>query len=137
MNFETLLTNSEHDLSLFTADEIESFRQKVYEKETKGKLKQFVRCIVRDKEIQLKPEEIVRQLYLQKLIDEYGYAKDRIKVEYPAAFGNRKGSIDIVILDKDDLTAVYIAIEVKKAKRKDGVAQLKSYFHSTGAPIGV
>lgn len=137
MNFETLLTNSEHDLSLFTADEIESFRQKVYEKETKGKLKQFVRCIVRDKEIQLKPEEIVRQLYLQKLIDEYGYAKDRIKVEYPAAFGNRKGSIDIVILDKDDLTAVYIAIEVKKAKRKDGVDQLKSYFHSTGAPIGV
>ncbi len=137
MNFETLLTNSEHDLSLFTAAEIESFRQRTYDKDAKGKTKQFVRCLVRDKEIQLKPEEIVRQLYLEKLTGEYGYPKSLLRVEYPAAFGNRKGAIDVVILDKDDPTAVYIAIEIKKAKRKDGVDQLKSYFHSTGSPIGV
>ena len=41
MNFETLLTNSEHDLSLFTAAEIESFRRRVYDKKTKGKSKQY------------------------------------------------------------------------------------------------
>lgn len=33
----------------------------------------FVKCILRDKDIQLKPEEIVRQLFTHRLIKEYGY----------------------------------------------------------------
>ena len=137
MNFETLLLNSEHDLSLFTAAEIESFRQRTYDKDVKGKTKQFVRCLVRDKEIQLKPEEIVRQLFLEKLMGEYGYAKDRLRVEYPANFGTRQGYIDIVVTDKINPNKPYIVVEIKKAKRTDGINQLKSYFHSTRSPIGV
>lgn len=86
MNFETLLTNSEHDLSLYTVAEIESFRQRTYDKDVKGKTRQFVHCLIRDKEIQLKPEEIVRQLYLEKLTGEYGCPKTLVKVEFLESF---------------------------------------------------
>ena len=35
-------------------------------KTVRGKERPFVNCIVRDKDIQLKPEEVVRQLYADK-----------------------------------------------------------------------
>ncbi|TXK93389.1 hypothetical protein BMR11_17025 [Methylococcaceae bacterium CS5] len=41
----------------------------------------YITCIVRKKDIQLKPEEIVRQLYAARLINQYGYTKKRIKFE--------------------------------------------------------
>lgn len=44
---------------------------------------------------------------------------------------------DICIFDKQNTTAPYILIEVKKPKLKDGKEQLKSYCHATGAPMGV
>ena len=34
--------------------------------------KAYVNCIIRDKEIQLKPEEVIRQLYTDKLIKTFG-----------------------------------------------------------------
>ncbi len=94
-------------------------------------------CIVRDKEIQLKPEEIVRQLYAVRLIKEYGYPKKRLAFEYPVNFGKEKKKADIVIFDKDRLDAAYVIVELKKPKLKDGKNQLRSYCNATGAPIGV
>ena len=99
--------------------------------------KAYVNCIIRDKEIQLKPEEIIRQLYAAKLIDTYGYPKQRIKFEHAVSFGRETKSADIVIFDKDRPLVEYIIVEVKKPKLKDGKEQLRSYCNATGAPIGV
>ena len=87
----------------------------------------YIPCLIRDKDIKLTPEEVVRQLYIDKLINEYGYTKSRIQVEYSVHFGREVKRADIVIMDKIQTTAVYIIIEVKKPKFKDGKEQLKSY----------
>lgn len=93
--------------------------------------------MVRDKDIVLKPEEVVRQLFIDKLINEYGYSTSRMQVEYPVYFGREVKRADIVIMDEDRPLVPYIVVEVKKPKLKDGKDQLKSYCNSTGAPIAV
>ena len=45
--------------------------------------------------------------------------------------------VGYVIFDKKDTRAVYIMVELKKPKLKDGKEQLKSYCNATGAPIGI
>ena len=86
-----------------------------------------------------KPEEIVRQLYLNRLMDRFGYPVERIAVEKPVWFGSsvHGKATDIVVWDKDDKTAAQIIIEFKKPKRTDRLEQLKSYLNAEGAPIGV
>lgn len=103
----------------------------------KGKQTFYVKCLIRNKEIKLKPEEIVRQLYLARLLNEYGYPKQRLAVELPVKFGSETKFADICIFDKDHPTSAYILVELKKPKFKDGKDQLKSYCHATGSPIGV
>lgn len=87
--------------------------------------------------MKLTPEEIIRQLYIEKLINEYGYPVSRIELEHAVSFGREKKRADIVIFDKDQITTPYIIVELKKPKLKDGKEQLKSYCNATGAPIGV
>ena len=98
---QSILKDSNYHLDLFFPDEIASLQKRVSIKTTRGKETAFVTCIVRDKEIQLKPEEIVRQLYAARLIKKYGYPKKRLAFEYPVNFGREKKSADIVIFDKD------------------------------------
>lgn len=133
----SILKDSNYHLALFSTDEIESLRKEVFTKTTRGKETAYIKCIVREKDIQLKPEEIVRQLYAARLINEYGYSKKRLAFEYPVNFGREKKSADIVIFDKDRSDTSYIVIELKKPKLKDGKNQLRSYCNATGAPIGV
>lgn len=134
---QTILKDSNYDLALFSVGEIESLRKVVFTKTTRGKETPFIKCIVRDKDIQLKPEEIVRQLYAARLINSYGYPKKRLAFEYSVNFGREKKSADIVIFDKDRSDTAYIVVELKKPKLKDGKNQLRSYCNATGAPIGV
>ena len=129
----SILKDSQYNLSIFTPIEITAFEKKIIVKNNKP----YIQCFIREKEIQLKPEEVVRQLYASKLIKDYGYSKQRIKFEHPVQFGRQTKSADIVIFDKDRPTVEYIIVEVKKPKLKDGKEQLKSYCNATGAPIGV
>ena len=131
------LRDSRYDLALFTKDEIAALRAKVFTKTARGKETPYVTCIVRNKAIQLRPEEIVRQLYAARLVEQYGYPKKRLAFEYPVSFGREKKSADIVILDKDRPDTAYVVVELKKPKLKDGKNQLRSYCNATGAPIGV
>ncbi|HDL5349680.1 TPA: N-6 DNA methylase, partial [Mannheimia haemolytica] len=96
-----------------------------------------IQCLVRKKDIKLTPEEAVRQLYLMNLHYEYDYPFERMELEYSVVFGREKKRADIVIFDRDNPNAVYIMVELKKPKLKDGKEQLKSYCNATGAPIGV
>lgn len=135
--FQTILKDSNYNLSLFSQAEIDALKERIIVKESRGKDTIFVNCIVREKEIQLKPEEIVRQLYAARLINDYKYPKKRLAFEYSVNFGREKKSADIVIFDKDRVDTAYIIVELKKPKLKDGKNQLRSYCNATGAPIGV
>lgn len=85
------------------------------------------------------PEEIVRQLWVWKLINYYGYSPEQIRCEIPVQFGSAEATkfADIAVYWKTDLETVKILFEVKKPKRKDGIEQLKSYLGAKGNPIGV
>ncbi len=71
------------------------------------------------------------------LNEEYLYPFERMEIEYSVSFGREKKRADIVIFDKLNTRSVYIMVELKKPKLKDGKEQLKSYCNATGAPIGV
>ncbi|MFZ2187121.1 MAG: N-6 DNA methylase [Candidatus Moraniibacteriota bacterium] len=98
--------------------------------------KYYLECLKRKKSIQAKPEEIVRQLMIHKLVNFYKYPLDRMDVEVDVQFGREIGSkrADIVIYREDGRTP-YLVVEVKKPDVKDGLGQLKSYANATGAPI--
>ena len=134
---QTLLKDSRYHLELFTEAELAALRAKIQKQIVKGKEVPFVNCAVRNKAIQLKPEELIRQLYVQRLVNHYGYTKDRLALEYPVSFGRETKRADIVIRDKDWPDTPYLIVEVKKPKFQDGKAQLRSYCNATGAPIGV
>lgn len=100
--------------------------------------KAVIRCLIRDKWLTAKPEEIVRQLWLEHLHRRYGYPINRLAVEVPVTFGRDTSKrADIVIWDADRPTVAYCMVEVKKANAKDGKDQLKSYTHATGAPLAL
>ena len=134
---QTVLKDTEHHLSLFREDEIYALRERVFTRTSNSKETPFVKCIVRGKDFQLRPEEIVRQLYAARLINRYGYSPDQLAIEYPVSFGLEKKRADIVIRDKDRPDSAYTIVEVKKPKLSDGKSQLRSYCNATGAPIGV
>lgn len=130
---EDILRGTAHALTIFrpnAAAELEIFLKRG---------KPYLKCFASDKDRPAKPEEIVRQLYIKMLMDDYGYPAERIAIEKPVQFGSavHEKSADIVISDKDDPNTAYIIIECKKPKRSDGLEQLKSYCHAEGAPIGV
>ena len=141
MTLAEILHGSAYSLELFTNlydNAVQRLEERIKVKTNKkGVAEPFVTCIVRDKEIKLTPEEVVRQLYAERLMTEYGYPKERLVFEYPVYFGRETKRADIVIKDKDDPTVAYIIVEVKKPKAKDGRDQLKSYTHATGASMAV
>ena len=85
------------------------------------------------------PEEIVRQLWVYKLLHHYEYKPEEIELEKSIHFGtevNAKAA-DIVVYTDATRQTPKIVIEVKKPKRKDGIDQLKSYLNAEGSPVGV
>ncbi|XHX76139.1 MAG: N-6 DNA methylase [Stenomitos frigidus ULC029] len=137
MNLADILKDSDYKLSQFTAEEIESLEQAVILKQTKSGEAPYVSCLIRNKDIRLSPEEIIRQLYLRVLLDRHQYPTNRIRVEYEVSFGREKKRADIAVMDKDRPTVPYMIVELKKPKLKDGKDQLRSYCNATGSPIAV
>jgi len=122
-----------HGLSLFTDREIRAVEGMIREQD--GKF--YIKCQKKDRDKVAKPEEIVRQLWIYRLLNEYNYPKERIDVERVVYFGSRDfGLADVVILH-EDLRHPYIIFEVKRPQRTAGLEQLKSYCNAEGAPIGV
>ncbi|MDR0785129.1 MAG: N-6 DNA methylase, partial [Treponema sp.] len=137
MILNAILKNSVYTLEQFSYEQIKTLEKAVIARETNGKAVYYTNCLVRKKEVKLTPEEVIRQMYLDTLLNTYQYPHDRIAVESEIMFGREKKRADIVIFDKDKPTAQYIIIELKKPKLKDGKEQLKSYCNATGAPMGV
>ena len=130
-----------HGLQEFSKEILK--RINAFEKEN-GKF--YVRCLKRGKDIFIydknkkmgKPEEVIRQLCLVKLAQEYKYPLDRIEVEKSVQFGRevREKSADIVLY-KDDKITPYIIFELKQPNAKKAEEQLKSYLSAEGAEGGV
>lgn len=137
MNLSQLLKDTNYQLTQFSAEHITLLENTIFQKPSKNGAVPYVHCLIRKKDIKLTPEEAVRQLYLMKLHHDYGYPYERMELEYSVHFGREKKRADIVIFDKDNPNVVYIMVELKKPKLKDGKEQLKSYCNATGAPIGV
>lgn len=137
MRFNEIFENTSYDATLFSEETKEAVESLVFKKEGKGGEIPYIKCLVREKEIRLTPEEAVRQLYLYRLIHAYGYPADRIRLEIPIHFGREVKRADITIMDKDRPQVPYIIVELKKPKLMEGKEQLKSYCNATGAPIGV
>lgn len=132
-NILNIIKDSNYSFSLFDQKLLDELESKITFKDGKP----YVVCAIRDKEIILKPEEVVRQLYAMKLLEEYGYPKQRIKFEHAIHFGREVKSADIVVFDKERPAVEYIIVEIKKPKLQDGKNQLRSYTNATGAPIAV
>ncbi|MCP1226480.1 N-6 DNA methylase [Sebaldella sp. S0638] len=137
MKLNDILKNSNYDESIFTEKAKKELETKIVLRQVKSGETPYVECIIRKREIVLKPEEVIRQLYLDILINKYKYPKSRISLESPVHFGREVKKADIVIWDKDRPDVPYIIVEVKKFNLKDGKEQLKSYCNATGAPIGI
>ena len=132
-----ILNNSDYSLSIFNNAEIKWLENRITEIKGKKGIDYKAVCIIRNKEIKITPEEVIRQIYTYKLIEDYGYAAKQIQFEYSIKFGREAKRADIVIVSSQDLTTAYVIAEIKKPKAKDGKEQLKSYCHGTGATMAV
>jgi type I restriction enzyme M protein len=113
---------------------------------TKYYLKSFIPFSTGNEEVQVyaeggksAPEEIVRQLWVYKLLHQYHYQADEIDLEKGVRFGTEIGTkaADIIVYTDATKITPKIIVECKKPKRKDGIEQLKSYMNAKGAPVAV
>jgi type I restriction enzyme M protein len=113
---------------------------------TKYYLKSFIPFSSGNEEVQVyveggktAPEEIVRQLWVYKLIHQYGYQHDELDLERSIQFGTEVGTkaADIIVYTDATKETPKIIVECKKPRRKDGIEQLKSYMNAKGAPVAV
>ena len=77
--------NESREFVLFSEEEHSVLDERSFEKNVRGKPATCVVCLIRNKEVLLRPEERTRQLWLSRLIDQYGYPASRMAVEYPMA----------------------------------------------------
>ena len=95
-----------------------------------------LRCVITDRLRQGTPEEQVRQRVSRSLIDEYGYSRDDIAVEFTVSLGSSKKRVDLAIFSpgaEHHQQNVNAVIECKREETKptdqdNGVAQLQSYM---------
>lgn len=113
---------------------------------TKYYLKSFIPFSTGNEEVQVyveggksAPEEIVRQLWVYKLIHHYEYKEAEIDLEKAVHFGTEIGTkaADIIVYTDVTKETPKIIVECKKPKRKDGIEQLKSYMNAKGAPVAI
>ena len=147
---QSILKDSNYRLDVFSESEVRDLHQKMEDDGSNSQLALFekpegmevnepifIDCPIRGKEVQLRPEELIRQLYATRLLNRYHYPANRVKFEHLVNFGRERKRADIIIFDKDRTETPYIIIEVKKPRLQDGKEQLRSYCNATGAPIGV
>ena len=100
------------------------------------------KCIATGKAIDLsKPEEKVRQEYIETLMKAYGYPKEYLDIEVVIPMGSRSRYADIAVYDskgeRDPANNIIGIIETKAKGKRDGIAQLKSYMTASSARWGV
>jgi len=137
VNSQDILNKTAYADILFSETEKTAINNAIVIKQSRGVDVPYIQCQIRKKEIKATPEELIRQLFVYRLLNTYQYPASRMELEYGVSFGREVKRADIVIFDKDKPNVPYIIVELKKPKLKEGKEQLKSYCNATGAPIGI
>jgi type I restriction enzyme M protein len=141
MIFNAILKDSIYHLTQFRAKQIQNTEKAVITRtDKKGTPVYYITCPIRKKEIKLGPEEVIRQLYLRKLMGEYGYESALFAIESEVTMGSSGKRADIVVYEKKCPAQPYIIVELKSPSNptaKAGKKQLESYCKFSGASIGV
>ncbi len=95
-----------------------------------------LRCVITDRLRDDTPEENVRQRVARSLIDQYGYGKADVEVEFTVHLGQSRRRVDLAVFPpKVEHKAENVVIiieckreEVRPADDNNGVEQLKSYM---------
>jgi type I restriction enzyme M protein len=95
-----------------------------------------VRCYITGELRNDTPEENIRQRWARSLVDEYGYSKSNIMLEFPIHMGSTKKRADIVIFRpearrvQDEILIIIEAKrdDIKASDKSKGEGQLKSYM---------
>jgi type I restriction enzyme M protein len=98
----------------------------------------YLHCLLRQKKVLAKPEEVVRQLCIKRLLD-MGYAAGQMSLEVGIKMGSTVHSkaADIVLYREEIMRLTpYVIVELKRPNRKDGIDQLESYMNATGVLFG-
>ena len=74
---QTILKDSNYHLDLFETSEIQELRQRIERKK-----RSITYCPIRGKAVQIKPEELIRQLYVERLLNRYHYPRERVRFEH-------------------------------------------------------
>ncbi|TGK08872.1 N-6 DNA methylase [Leptospira fletcheri] len=98
-----------------------------------------IKCFITGKLRPDTPEEHIRQRMARSLVEEYGYQKDDIEIEWTIVIGKAKKRADIVIFSTGshhETETIEIIVEAKKETIKptntdNGIDQLKSYLAAT------
>lgn len=102
---------------------------------------EYILCPIRQRiyKVTNKPEEKVRQWWIYRLKEVYGYNVNQIGVEVKVIVGSSeaKKKADIVVYTNSKMSVPRIFIEVKKPNRTDGIEQLKVYMNATGCRLGL
>lgn len=91
--------------------------------------------LIRNKYLMLTPEEHVRQLFIQWLIQKMGYSKNRISVERAIEYNKLGKRFDLLIYDK--AFKPFMLVECKSPKinlRKGALQQVSTYNQVYSAP---
>ena len=100
---QTILRDSAYHLGLFSHDEIAALSERVLTKLVRNRETPFVRCIVRDKDIQLNGRDCPSALSDGCL----WLPKKRLAFEHAVHFGREEKRADIVIFDKDRVDSLH------------------------------
>lgn len=100
-----------------------------------------LRCFITGKLRKDTPEENIRQRWVRSLVEEYGYSKQDIMLEFPIRMGTAKKRADIVIFKtganrvQEEITIIVEVKrdEIKYSDRGQGEAQLKSYIAASSS----
>ena len=72
MTLNKLFKNTTYDDTLFSAEAKSAIESRSFMKTVRGAEVPYITCAIRNKDIKLTPEEAVRQLYIYKLMNDYG-----------------------------------------------------------------
>ncbi|MBN1450634.1 MAG: N-6 DNA methylase [Anaerolineales bacterium] len=95
-----------------------------------------LRCVVTGRLRKDTPEENVRQRIARSLLEDYGYSKSDIEIEFTVGLGRSKKRVDIAIFPpktEHQQENIQIIVECKRedirpTDRDNGIEQLKSYL---------
>ena len=124
-------TNVKHGLTMFVRHELAALD--LWQRGPRF----YLHCLARRKKVLAKPEEVIRQLCLKRILD-MDYTLEQLNVEVPIKMGSTVHSkaADIVIYRETSRLTPYIVIELKRPQRRDGLDQLETYMNATGVPFG-